>query len=108
MTKTSTEPLSLASDAMQHLATLAQRGADGGRVQRETEAIITGWFDAGHDSATEALEILRDQLVTAAEETAVQVDDLDPADTAGIRAGQRVLAGLEAARDVTRTALAKM
>ncbi len=98
MERISTEPLSLASAALQHLATLAQRGADSGRMQRETEAIVAGWFDAGHGARREALEILRDQLVTAAEETAAQVADLDRTDTAGIRAGQRVLAGLEAAR----------
>ena len=108
MARISTEPLSLAADALQHLATLAQRGADSGRVQRETEAIIGGWLEAGHPAAAEALELLRDQLVTAAEETIAQVADLDRADTAGIRAGQRVVAGLEAARDVARAALAAL
>lgn len=102
----SSDPVSLAISAMQHVALLAQRGADGGRVEREVEAIIFGWIEAGHAGAMEAIEVLRDQLSTAAEETAAQVDDLDREDAAGRRAGQRVIACWQAARDAARAAMA--
>ena len=42
MDRQSSDPVSLAAAATDHIAALAQRGADGARVERETTALIAG------------------------------------------------------------------
>lgn len=99
--------LSLATEAMQLVHGLAQRGALPDRVGRELAAEIAGWIEAEREGAEEAVEMLNDQLAAAVEDTTAEVGNLDREDAAGIRAGQRVIACLEAARDATRAALAR-
>ena len=102
------KPLSLATEAMQLVHGLMQRGAVPDRVTRELAAEIAGWIEAERAGAEEAVESLCDQLAAAVEDTASEVGNLDRDDAAGIRAGQRVIACLEAARDAARAALARL
>jgi hypothetical protein len=103
-----TEPLSLVAEAMQIVQTLAQRGADPARVEREISAVISGWIETGRAGALDAMDLLRDNLAAAVEDTAAEVENLDREDSAGIRAGQRVVACLEAARDAAKAAMASL
>lgn len=102
------EPGSLATEAMQVVHTLAQRGAAPDRVEREISAVISSWIETGRAGALDAIEMLRDLLATAAEDTTAEVENLEREDAAGIRSGQRVIACLEAARDAAKAALAEL
>lgn len=99
-----TEPVSLATEAMQLVHTLAQRGAYPARVEREVSAMISGWIEAGCAGALDVSEALGEQITTAIEDTSAEAENLDREDAAGTRAGG-VIPCLDAAREAAQAAL---
>ena len=110
MKRMSAEPLSRASGALAFLAGLAQRGAGPERMQREAGAIVAEWLadamvEGSWQQAAEAVGLLQDKLSAGIDETREAVENLLREDVAGMRAGERLLASLEAARGAVSEAV---
>ncbi|MXP66085.1 hypothetical protein E0493_22325 [Roseomonas sp. M0104] len=108
MAKRPPRPPAPETHALQHLAELAQRAADSGRVRRAVEAMVTDWLmdtpPAEHALIHECIADLHAALAEGVEAAQEQIDDLDRSDAAGQRQAQQSLAALQAARDALAAA----
>ncbi|HWX47004.1 MAG TPA: hypothetical protein VNZ61_02985 [Roseomonas sp.] len=108
MAKRPPRPPSPETRALQHLAELAQRAADPGRVRRAVEAMVADWLT---DTPPAERELIHDcvtglhaALAEGVDAAQAQIEDLDRNDAAGQRQAQRSLAALQAARDALAAA----
>jgi hypothetical protein len=100
------DPLTRATEGMELVRALAERGADPDRVRSEVYATVTGWI--GTRGAVPAIETLRDQLGLALDVARAELRNGIGEYAPGIRYAERLIACLEEAQKTAAAVLAAL